>query len=612
MKTSPTAPATDGLLVGSDLPARWAGRDRFVILEAGFGLGHDFIAAWEAWRLDAARCRRLVFVGIEAHPPTRSELEHAHGGSECSQERRTLAAALAQAWPPLTPNLHNLDFEAGRVRLVLAFGDLRALLPRLSLRADAFLLAGPAPASDPAPWTPQLMKALGRRAAPQARAASWNVTDELHAGLAAAGFEVDREPRGGGGRQMTRARYCPRFLATAPPPVPTVRHAVVVGAGLAGAATARALADEGWSVTVLDRQPIPAAETSGNAGGLFHGTVHADDGPHARLLRAAALQAERSYRPLVACGAVPGQVAGLLRLDARPIEALQALIDRQSLPSDWVQALDAAQASARVGIAVPSSAWFFPGGGWVAPAALVAHWLASDGVCFVGSAAVHRLQQCTAGWRLIGDAGRLLAEAPVVVLANAADAQRLLAPWRCAWPLQRIRGQVSGWQGAPTPLALPLAGDGYALPLAGGGILCGATSRISVEGDDDDRVSASDHQQNFLRLLRLTGLHPPPDRVCWQGRVGWRLQSEDRLPLAGAVPQPEADGRRDQPRLWPRIPGLFVCTALGGRGLTMAPLLGRLLAGQITGGPLPLEQGLVDAVDPVRFRVRAARREAPV
>jgi tRNA 5-methylaminomethyl-2-thiouridine biosynthesis bifunctional protein len=53
---------------------------------------------------------------------------------------------------------------------------------------------------------------------------------------------------------------------------------------------------------------------------------------------------------------------------------------------------------------------------------------------------------------------------------------------------------------------------------------------------------------------------------------------------------------------------LFVYTALGGRGITLAPLLGRLLAAQIAGSPWPLERDLVDAVDPARFLVRSARR----
>ena len=48
-------------------------------------------------------------------------------------------------------------------------------------------------------------------------------------------------------------------------------------------------------------------------------------------------------------------------------------------------------------------------------------------------------------------------------------------------------------------------------------------------------------------------------------------------------------------------------TALGARGLTLAPLLGRLVAAQATGTPWPLEQDLADAVDPGRWIVRAAR-----
>src|SRR4051812_32428877 len=39
-------------LAGNGLPQRWAGRAHFVILETGFGLGHNFLATWAAWRDD--------------------------------------------------------------------------------------------------------------------------------------------------------------------------------------------------------------------------------------------------------------------------------------------------------------------------------------------------------------------------------------------------------------------------------------------------------------------------------------------------------------------------------------------------------------------------------
>src|SRR2546427_191519 len=55
-------------LRGNGLPERWAGRERFVVFETGFGLGLNFLATWQAWRADASRPRRLHFVSIEKHP----------------------------------------------------------------------------------------------------------------------------------------------------------------------------------------------------------------------------------------------------------------------------------------------------------------------------------------------------------------------------------------------------------------------------------------------------------------------------------------------------------------------------------------------------------------
>lgn len=590
-----TTPAPDTFLAGNGLPARWAGRERFVVLETGFGLGHNFLAFWQAWQLDPQRCRQLVFVSLEAQPPTRAELARAHAGSALASLVQTLLAA----WPPLTPNLHAIDFAAGQVRLLLALGDPARLLRELVLQADAFCIDGPAAASNT-----RIVKTLGRRAALGATAVASGAVGEMRAALTTAGFQLEAQTGHAGRHDITCARYQPRHTLPAAPPQPRRREAIVVGAGLAGAAVAHGLVDEGWQVSVLDRQAAPAAETSGNAGGLFHGTVHGDDGLHARLLRTAALHTQRVLQPLIASGAVPGQLQGLLRLETRPLAEMQALIQHQHLSADWVQALDRQAASAAAGVPLPGAAWFYPGGGWVSPPALVAHWLRD--VRFIGGCDVQTLQAAGDGdrddWQLRNSAGALLAQAPVVVLANAGDAARLLG---ADWPLQRLRGQISGWAGAATPLLLPLAGDGYALPLPGGGLLCGASSHAD---DDNAEVRDSDHRDNFERLQRLTGLRPPADGSRWTGRVGWRIAADDRLPIAGPVPLAQGGPRRDQARLWPRWPGLFVCTALGGRGITLAPLLGRLVAAQVAGSPLPLEQDLVDAIDPVRWRVRAARR----
>jgi tRNA 5-methylaminomethyl-2-thiouridine biosynthesis bifunctional protein len=142
------------------------------------------------------------------------------------------------------------------------------------------------------------------------------------------------------------------------------------------------------------------------------------------------------------------------------------------------------------------------------------------------------------------------------------------------------------------------------------GLLCGATRQAD---DTDPDIRQADHLLNLARLRSLTGLEPKPETGHWQGRVAWRLHADDRMPIAGPVPLiswPARPGgqRMDQPRLVPREPGLFVLTALGARGLSLAPLLGRLVAAQATGTPWPLEQDLADAVDPARWIVRAARQ----
>jgi tRNA 5-methylaminomethyl-2-thiouridine biosynthesis bifunctional protein len=164
-------------------------------------------------------------------------------------------------------------------------------------------------------------------------------------------------------------------------------------------------------------------------------------------------------------------------------------------------------------------------------------------------------------------------------------------------------------------LRLPVAGDGYAIPVQGAGVaaglLCGATREAGEPGlaGSAPALRDEDHQHNLQRLLRLTGLQAPADATLWQGRAGWRLHSDDRLPIAGALScAVMSPGQRlDQARLLPRESGLFVLTALGARGLTLAPLLAQLVAAQASGTPWPLEQDLADAVDPGRWLVRAAR-----
>ena len=62
-----------------------------------------------------------------------------------------------------------------------------------------------------------------------------------------------------------------------------------------------------------------------------------------------------------------------------------------------------------------------------------------------------------------------------------------------------------------------------------------------------------------------------------------RCTAPDRLPIVGPVDSST-------------LPGLWVCTAMGARGLTLALLCGELLVARLNGEPLPLDAKLARAL----------------
>jgi tRNA 5-methylaminomethyl-2-thiouridine biosynthesis bifunctional protein len=660
------AQARHVFLAGNGLPQRWAGRRQFAILETGFGLGHNFLATWEAWKgrqtwneREASSDREgsgadlaadppsafLDVVAIEQHPPTRDDLRRAHA---LSGAPAALSEALIDAWPVALRGLHRLHFDGGCLRLTLAFGEAGDLMPALSGPIDAFYLDGFAPHLNPAMWDPRLMKALGRLAAPGATLATWSVARHVQDGLTAAGFEVTRAPGFHRKRWMTVARHAPRAAPRAPAgraqgPWSARREAVIVGAGLAGAAVAHALATRGWRCTVLEAAREPAQGASGNPAGLFHGVVHPTDGVHARLHRAAALFAERHHAPLIRQGRLPGAANGMLVVhpehgvdNGSPSESEIGTQAPSSPPSHtpprrrrdrppeplpgFAEWLNTEQASAVAGVSLTGPALHYPHGGWIAPNALVRHWLSTPGVQLVCGAEVADFRAPKApgddGF-VVDAAGRVLAQAPLIVLANGPGLQRWADTGRIDLPaLGTSVGRISWADAAGDGPRVPVSGHGYALRLTDGRLFCGATSRPP----GDATTPEDDHRWNLERLANLTGQQTTG---TVEGRQGLRLGTPDRLPLIGPLPAEApattpataSAGRsralaEDQPRRIPRMPGVFVASAFGSRGLIWAPLAAELIASWVEGTPLPLESDLVDAVDPARARARRARRQA--
>jgi tRNA 5-methylaminomethyl-2-thiouridine biosynthesis bifunctional protein len=358
-------------------------------------------------------------------------------------------------------------------------------------------------------------------------------------------------------------------------------EAVVVGAGLAGAAAAASLARRGWRVRVLDGAAAPAAGASALPAGLMAPHYSADDNLLSRLARQG-------------IGITLGQASSLLPegADWAPCGVLQRrsrLVRTAMGPEDGTRPATPAQLAA-AGLPPDAPALWHDRAAWIRPGALVHAWLRQPGVSFQGASAVERIARTAGGWSLTGPGGRALGEAALVVVAAAFGSRAWLED---GVDLRPVRGQVAyGRLAGLAPLApFPINGQGHLLPRVPlDGEPCWLTGSTYGHDDADAAPRAADRQANLERLAELlpaAAAAVAPQFQAGQARdwSGVRCVSRDRRPIVGELQ-----------------PGLWITAAMGSRGLSFAALCAEVLAARIHGDALPLDAELAAAIDLARFR----------
>jgi tRNA 5-methylaminomethyl-2-thiouridine biosynthesis bifunctional protein len=535
---------------------------------------------WQAWRGMPARPRVLHLVAFTDTPPTPAELR-----TVATPAQAVLAEELATVWTGLLPGMHRLLLDGGRFQLTLGVGELQPLLREQRFEADAVWL------DTARSWDRHSLKALAHCSRRGSQLAGLPADTPLAPALREQGYVL----QDGGWRQeppwQTRQRDALR-QAAAP-----VGRCAVIGAGLAGASVAATLARRGWHVDVLDAAPEPAAGASGLPVGLLIPYASANDSPRARLTRAGLRLVRAEAQRLLRAGEDWGPTGVLeLRLEGRG-----------GLPQGWPAA--GAELSHTVSIGGPEAwragldtlgALWHTQAAWIKPAQLVRAWLAEPGVHFLGRRAVAALRAQGGGWELLDAQGLVLAQADQVVLANALDAPRLLAPLGVELsPLHGMRGVLSWGPHTPALEAVcpphPVNGAGSFIPGVPIDEGCSWYAGSTYENIADPAAPQAEHLQTDLdklrRLLPATAAALAPDYAA--GRVqAWeavRCVSGDRLPLVG----PLQDG--PQPTLW-------LSAAMGSRGLSLALLCAEWLAAQIGAEPWPMEASLARALHVQRGR----------
>ena len=616
-------------LQGCGLPAAWAGQSQWRVLETGFGFGLNFLVTWAAWRADEQRPRLLHFVSTEAWPVSPADLSRA---TIAHPELAPLAEQLHAQWWGLLPGVHRLAFEGGRVLLTLYIGDAQEMLRQQAPTADSVYLDGFSPSVNPEIWSAHTLKAVARCCRRGTQLATWTIARAVRDALAECGFEVQRVPGVPPKRDNLHATYDPAWeprprMASLPETTPSAsaqaRHCLVIGGGLAGAATAASLARRGWQVQVLDEADEPAAGASGLPAGVFAPHVSPDDAVLSRLSRSGVRFTLQQARQRLQAGQDWGPTGVLEhRTDGSP-----------GLPTDWrdgpgTQWTIPAPIAAReqAGLAPEAVACWHIQAGWIRPAQMVRALLRERGVVWRGRRRVASLRTVPAAgpgaatpsaateWQALDAQGQVLAQASLVVIAAGAGSPTLLAD---RWPLQPVRGQVSWGRYAahlPPPAPFPANGHGNIVPSFGLGDPNGPANAVTergwIMGSTFERnvttlpASAADqlaaHRSHWDKLQTLLPTAARQLSPCFEARLAagesggpapatiehWaavRCTAPDRLPIVGPV-----DAQA--------LPGLWVCTAMGARGLTLALLCGELLASRVNGEPLPLDAKLARAL----------------
>lgn len=551
----------------------WAQRPHWCILQTGSGRVADFLHLRHAWQQDAQRPERLHVVLLEPWPAPEAIPQGAPA------PLGALGRELQAQWWGLTPGLHRLAFEDGRVLLSLFVGLPGDALRELTFTADTIRLGPPGP---DAPRDLATIKALTRLCRRGTRLWARQADAPLRHALASAGFvgfsgSVPSEADDDALAAVYDPAWQPKGLR---PEAPTPSEAVVIGGGLAGAAAAASLARRGWRVQVLDRATAPASGASALPAGLMAPHLSPDDGLLSRLSRSGVRLTRGEAQRLLRAGIDWGPDGALehrIKPNARPVQS-------EGFAADWSRSAGAAEMEQALLPDMAQAAWHAPAA-WVRPAALVRAWLDHPRIQWRGGAAVASLEGGAGQWRVRAEQGEVLADAPQVVLA-AALGSAALSGHRLL--LQPVRGQVS-WAPHDPGLALPpfpVNGNGHFLPAVP---IDGATAWMCGSsygrGDTDTAARAEDHAANFARIRTLLPMVAPQLAPAFTaGRVqawcGVRCASTDRRPLVGEIE-----------------PGLSVSTAMGSRGLTFAALCGELLAARLHGEPLPLPLSLAMALD---------------
>ena len=540
-----------------------AEQQTFRLVETGFGSGLNFIKTVALWLEVAPRQAQLHFISFEKHPMSLDDLSQVHRLlPENENPLIDIAAELRQHYPVLLPGWHDVYLFDKRIRLTLWLGDVLKGLSELSTNnlVDAWFLDGFAPAKNPQMWQPGLYQQMARLSHLESTFSTFTAAGDVRRNLMKVGFKVEKSTGFGKKREVCFGQLAQQRSHSLKAPwfarplaldlEKSAKKAIIVGAGLAGAAVAYKLAVEGWQVAVLEAEHDCATQASGNLAGTVHPLITADWNLRSQWYLLGFKHTLQSTLPwLETAGwnhqeeqiepSKMGDLTGLLELlvDKKAQDRIEQAMLRVGLPKDWVKLLSAEQASEVLGTQTPFSALLFEQGGWLYPKAVVQQCLSHPNIKLHKQSKVIDFCQLKDSSKLqlhwqvktIKETHR----APVLVVATGSLEATLNK--RLGLPIRPVKGQVTNLRNDQQQQILNKAvtHEGYSVSMPNGAVT-GATFEAP---DMTQSLSGDGHLHNLSMTSKSlpNWIDKSTKTKDVVGRVAFRPTTSDHLPIVGPV-----------------------------------------------------------------------------
>ena len=563
----------DVFIVPNNLEDRFKKSRKLSIGELGFGFGLNFFVTAMIWNQSKRRSSSAVlnYLSIEEALPSKEEVSKV---LENFPELQKIGEYFLSHYLPVHNDMQRIELPRLNIRLTLIQNNAELALQNLlgfsNNLIDAWYLDGFDPAKNLAMWNSSVTQLVALLSSNQATFGTFTSAGLVKRNFTKFGYAVSKVKGFGKKRHKLIGKILPRKHIQNPLSVECSKIAII-GSGIAGSCTAYAAANHGMLVDVYEYGQEAACGTSSNPVAAMYPRFSSNNSSYAHLIAQSYFFADRLYSNFQN----EYKRTGLLfsHFNKYQEDWLQQMIglDRKDIFQQFTEA------EMKKEFNLESKGLKVLQGGYLFPQALCQALLRHEKIKVYTDHCFENTYKNNLKISLNFSNQLNSKQYDAVVIASGAGLLNVIPS------LKISKGQLVGLKDSPDiTCSIPVNSEGYILPPIDGITWIGSTH----QKDFQDLLPSSEVTKDLIlrteRNFKIT--LGSADGALSEARV--RLGSKDRLPIAGRI-------SNDQ--------HIYAIGALGSRGFSLAPLMGELIASQISKSPNPISTGIALSIDPMRF-----------